>query len=223
MKFISIIVLTVFVNISLSSSIFCEMSAHNEHASAENQQAGDEHVNHDHSVLTSPEPMPDNQDSQHEIPMISMNQGVAYLKGTKPGSAITGTIKFMESDAGLIVEVEIKNVPSSGKHGFHIHENGSCADEGKAAGGHYNPANAPHGFLETNGHQHAHVGDMGNVEIDESGTGKYSGILPAIGLTTGLYQVAGHAVILHEKEDDFSQPTGNAGGRIACGIIELIK
>lgn len=145
--------------------------------------------------------------------------GTADIKGTKEGSAVTGTAVLTETPEGLKVSLSLENVPP-GKHGFHIHEKGACGDEGMAAGGHYNPEAAPHGFLPKDGFSHAHAGDFGNVEIASDGTGKMETVLPGLSLTGGKYDVMGKAVILHEKEDDFGQPTGNAGGRIGCGVIE---
>lgn len=148
-------------------------------------------------------------------------QGKAVITGTTPDSKIEGWVSLVEVPEGLKVEAEVKNVAVAGKHGFHIHENGSCDDEGKAAGGHFNPDGVQHGLLEKDGHEHSHAGDLGNIDILEDGTGKLSEILPGLSLSEGKYNVIGKSVILHEKEDDFGQPTGNAGGRIGCGIIEI--
>ena len=150
-------------------------------------------------------------------------QGVATIKGTTEGSTASGMVKFTDTNNGLKIEVKLANVPNAGKHGFHIHENGSCADEGKAAGGHYNPMTVDHGLLPKDGEAHAHMGDMGNIEIAADGTGTLSITLPGVSLKDGDHNVEGRAVILHEKEDDFGQPTGNAGGRIGCGIITAIE
>ena len=108
-----------------------------------------------------------------------------------------------------------------GLHGFHIHEFGGCGDSGKAAGGHYNPEGAMHGMLAKDGPHKAHAGDMGNITVDANGGATLETVLPNVHLTGGASSVAGRAVILHEKADDFSQPTGNAGGRIACGPIVI--
>jgi Cu-Zn family superoxide dismutase len=148
---------------------------------------------------------------------------VALIKGTAPDSPILGTVKLSETDKGLLVQADIQNVPNPGPHGFHIHENGSCDEMGKAAGGHFNPDQVMHGMVMKDGLEHAHVGDMGNIVVDVNGTAKLSIILPDVTLENGKYNVDGLAIILHEKTDDFSQPTGNAGGRIACGIIEVQK
>ncbi len=146
--------------------------------------------------------------------------GVANIKGTKDGSGLSGKAILTDTPEGLKISVSFENVPP-GKHGFHIHENGACADEGKAAGGHYNPEGATHGLLLKDGFKHAHAGDFGNIEVLPKGTGNFETIAPGLTLTGGKYNIVGKSFILHEKEDDFGQPTGNAGGRIGCGVIEL--
>lgn len=145
-------------------------------------------------------------------------RGTAIVKGTEANSPISGKVTFQETAEGIKVHAEFQNAPS-GKHGFHIHENGNCGDGGKAAGGHYNPEGAPHGFLPKDGLSHAHAGDLGNIDIAADGTGRLDVLIPALTLKNGKYNILGKSVILHEKEDDFGQPTGNAGGRIGCGII----
>ena len=148
--------------------------------------------------------------------------GVANIKGTKPDSSLSGKAILTDTPEGLKISLNLENVPP-GKHGFHIHENGACGDEGKAAGGHYNPEGVPHGLIFKDGFEHAHAGDFGNIEIRASGSGKFETVVEGLTLAGGKHNVAGRSFILHEKEDDFSQPTGNAGGRIGCGVIELSK
>lgn len=145
----------------------------------------------------------------------------AVIKGTKEGSEVSGTVDFVQTPVGVQVVANLSNVSSSGKHGFHIHSEGSCENGGKAAGGHFNPHNTEHGLLSQDGHGKAHTGDMGNIEIDENGDGKLVIFLPGLSLEEGDRNISGKAVILHEKEDDFGQPTGNAGSRIGCGVIVL--
>ncbi len=147
-------------------------------------------------------------------------QGKVTIKGTTPDSKISGEVKLTEENNGLTVEATVANA-APGKHGFHFHENGSCEDSGKAAGGHFNPDKVAHGFLPKDGHLHAHAGDMGNIEVGADGTGTLKEFLPGVSLKEGTYAVGGKALVLHEKEDDFSQPTGNAGGRVGCGIVEV--
>ena len=145
-------------------------------------------------------------------------QGVAEIKGTAADSKVSGTVKFQEVDGGLKVVASVQGV-TPGKHGFHIHEFGLCTNQGKDAGGHYNPNGCQHGMLERDGADKAHAGDLGNIEVKEDGTGSLTGMLPGVTLSGGNQAVGGRTVILHEKEDDFGQPTGNAGGRIGCGVI----
>lgn len=148
---------------------------------------------------------------------------IAQISGTSEDSKISGSVAFLEIEGTLMVTADLRNVPDPGKHGIHIHQNGSCDDGGKAAGGHFNPDGTQHGFFPANGPEHSHPGDMGNIEIDEDGHGTLQLTMPGLSLTDGKFNVAGKAVILHAKEDDFGQPTGNAGARIGCGIIEVSK
>jgi len=150
--------------------------------------------------------------------------GKAVIQGTSAGSKVSGTAKLTDTRQGLKVVVNVAGVPP-GKHGLHIHEKGACGDQGKAAGGHFNPAKVPHGFLPKDGPTKAHAGDMGNIDVGPNGSGKLAVVLPGVSLkgTGGTPSVDGRAIILHEKVDDFGQPTGNAGGRIGCGVIETTK
>ena len=144
--------------------------------------------------------------------------GKAMIQGTAEGSPIAGTAIFADTDQGLHITVQVAHVPP-GLHGLHVHQFGSCQDAGKAAGGHYNPDEVKHGYLPKDGFMGAHAGDLGNIEIGPDGSGTLDLTLPDLSLNSELYNVGGRAVILHEKPDDFSQPTGNAGGRIGCGPI----
>ena len=107
-----------------------------------------------------------------------------------------------------------------GKHGFHIHEFGDCsAADASSAGGHFNPMKKPHGAPDA---AERHAGDLGNLEADS--TGKAHLELKDIMLKlSGENCIMGRGVIVHEKVDDWSQPTGNAGGRVACGVIGVAK
>ena len=144
----------------------------------------------------------------------------AVIKGTLEGSQIAGQVKFEETEKGLKVDAAISGA-SAGEHGFHIHEHGSCAESGNAAGSHFNPDQTKHGFLPIDGFKEAHAGDLGNIIVNSNGEGKLSVEIPNLSLSKEPYNVVHHAIILHANKDDFGQPTGNAGGRIACGVIEL--
>lgn len=145
---------------------------------------------------------------------------VALVRGTAEGSAVAGSVRFTQTGDGLEFVGKLSGLPA-GQHGFHIHENGLCSDAGKDAGGHYNPHDAPHGQALKDGPKKAHAGDLGNVVAREDGTAVVSGKIAKLTLSGGRRWVAGRAVIVHEKADDFSQPLGNAGGRIGCGIIAV--
>jgi superoxide dismutase, Cu-Zn family len=145
---------------------------------------------------------------------------VAELMSTSD-STVKGTVQLEDTSGGLRVKAQLINVPA-GAHGFHIHEFGSCADAAKAAGSHYNPNNTPHGHMPKDGLKTSHPGDLGNITADASGAATLEAVLPGVTLTSGPLAVAGRAVVLHEKADDFSQPVGNAGGRIACGSVLIV-
>ncbi len=154
---------------------------------------------------------------------VTANSARAMIKGTDPESQIDGAVDFIETEDGVQVVANISSVTPEGNHGFHIHENGSCEKGGKAAGGHFNPAGTKHGLLPQDGHGEAHAGDMGNITIDDTGSGSHVIFMLGLSLTEGNSNITGKAVILHANEDDFGQPTGNAGGRVGCGIITLNK
>lgn len=147
--------------------------------------------------------------------------GQAILQGTADEDELIGVVDFEETESGLLIQGKLTKAPN-GAHGFHIHEFGSCADVGNAAGGHYNPDGVPHGLLSRDGFTNAHAGDLGNIEVNQ-GKASYEATLPGLSLSGGQYSVTGRAVIVHEKPDDFGQPTGNAGGRIGCGTVTLTK
>jgi superoxide dismutase, Cu-Zn family len=143
----------------------------------------------------------------------------AELKPTQ-GNQTKGTVSFWTTEENgkkaIKVDVDISGL-TPGKHGFHIHEFGDCsAPDGTSAGGHFNPTTKDHG-APTN--EHRHSGDLGNILADESGNAKLSVTDQTIALT-GENSIIGKSVIVHAGEDDFkTQPTGNAGARVACGII----
>jgi len=135
------------------------------------------------------------------------------------GSAVQGVVHFQEMTNGEVeVRADLTGVPA-GTHGFHVHEFGDCGDNGNAAGGHFNPMSAPHAGPDSASH---HAGDFGNVTADASGNVKVRFTTRSVKVTAGSTSSVGHAVILHANSDDLTtQPTGNAGGRIACGVVTL--
>jgi superoxide dismutase, Cu-Zn family len=158
--------------------------------------------------------------AQETAPSPAMaSRAIAVLHPTR-GNHVTGTVTFTEVPDGVRVQANITGL-TPGKHGFHVHEFGDCsAPDGTSAGGHFNPTHETHGAPDSS---HRHVGDMGNLEADRSGMAKLDYVDHDMALK-GEKSVIGHAVIVHEKADDLkSQPTGNAGGRVACGVIGYAK
>ena len=151
----------------------------------------------------------------------SSNQAIAVINSAS-GSAVTGMATFTQTGETVMVHIEIKNA-SPGLHGVHIHEKGDCSSpDGKSAGGHWNPTNVAHGKW---GEGEFHLGDIGNIDVGEDGIGviELSTELWEIG-TGSIYDVVGKGMIVHADPDDFtSQPSGNAGARIGCGVIELVE
>ena len=136
------------------------------------------------------------------------------------GNTVTGTVTFTRTDAGIKIVADLKGL-SKGKHGFHIHEFGDCsAADGTSAGGHFNPMSMSHAGPMDN---MRHEGDMGNIEADDSGNAHLEYVDKMISFD-GIHSIIGKSIIVHKGEDDFkTQPTGNAGPRVACGVIGLAK
>ncbi|WP_421659338.1 superoxide dismutase family protein [Leptothermofonsia sp. ETS-13] len=146
----------------------------------------------------------------------------ATLSDPSGKSNLNGQVSIFETAKGLLLKAAVSDTPA-GLHGFHIHEKGSCKDGGNGAGGHFNPDQVKHGKLIIDGFANAHAGDLGNILIGLDGTGSMAQTIPGLRLTEGKYAIANRAIILHAQKDDFGQPTGNAGGRIGCGVIALSK
>lgn len=135
------------------------------------------------------------------------------------GSEVVGEATFKRSGDNVMLTLRIEGAPE-GLHGVHIHENPDCGMEGEAAGPHWNPTGAMHGRF---GSGEFHLGDIGNISVDADGHGEYELTTPLWTLGDGsLTDVTEHALIVHENADDYvSQPSGNAGTRIACGVISI--
>ena len=141
---------------------------------------------------------------------------VAALVPTS-GSTAQGTVELTQlADGSVEVRVDLEGVPA-GVHGFHIHEKGDCGDNGNAAGGHYNPLSTLHGAPDADPH---HAGDFGKVTASAAGEVRTTFTTRSVTVEEGPATAVGHAIILHANPDDLqTQPTGNAGARIACGIV----
>jgi Cu-Zn family superoxide dismutase len=113
---------------------------------------------------------------------------------------------------------EVRGLKPNAEHGFHVHEKGDCSSEdGMSAGGHFNPKGAPHGRYDTAPH---HAGDVPNLRADAKGVAKISWEDDELTVADGPATVVGKAVIVHRDPDDYrTQPAGNSGPRVACGVI----
>jgi Cu-Zn family superoxide dismutase len=133
-------------------------------------------------------------------------------------SGVTGTVHFERVTDGIRVTAEVTGLPP-GKHGFHVHAYGDCsAPDATSAGGHYNPFDAVHGAPSN---ASRHEGDLGNLEADSLGVAHYDRVDELLRLN-GPFSIVGRSMIVHAGEDDLtSQPTGNAGARVACGVIGI--
>jgi Cu-Zn family superoxide dismutase len=151
--------------------------------------------------------------------MTMTNKAVAVIHPTK-GNKVQGTVTFTQEDAGLHIVADITGL-TPGKHGFHAHENGDCsAEDGSSAGGHFNPEDMKHGAPDD---AQRHVGDFGNITADASGKAHLDTV-DKIAKLNGKDSIVGHAIIIHGKADDLkSQPSGDAGPRVACGVVGVAK
>ena len=133
-------------------------------------------------------------------------------------SDVKGVVTFTKQDGGVLIEAELSGL-TPGEHGFHIHEFGDCSKaDGTCAGGHFNPTSAPHGAPDD---AERHAGDFGNIKADASGKATYKRVDKMIKLN-GAQSIIGRGVIVHADPDDLkSQPSGNAGARVACGVIGI--
>ncbi len=142
----------------------------------------------------------------------------AVLKPTR-GHTAAGTMTLRAEAGGVRITGEITGLKPDSEHAFHVHETGDCsAPDATSAGGHFNPTGQPHGSMESGAH---HAGDMPNQRANAEGVAKVNVLVKAISLDPDSdANVIGRALVVHQGPDDYkSQPAGNAGPRIACGVI----
>ena len=148
-----------------------------------------------------------------------IQKAVCILHPTK-GNDVSGIVTFTNTDDGVMIVADVEGL-TPGKHGFHIHQYGDCsAPDGTSTGGHFNPTNKKHGSPDA---EERHVGDLGNLTADDNGKAHYERLDKVISLN-GPNSIIGRGIIVHAGEDDFvTQPTGNAGARVADGVIGIAK
>ena len=141
---------------------------------------------------------------------------IATLEPTK-GNTASGTVDFVQHGDKVLVTARVNGL-APGSHGFHIHEKGDCSSgDGMSAGGHFNPFGKPHG---NPGRPDHHAGDMPMLVADNSGEARLTAEMDGASVGGGSGDIVGKAVIVHKDPDDFAtQPTGNSGARVACGVI----
>jgi Cu-Zn family superoxide dismutase len=143
-------------------------------------------------------------------------QGVAILDPTQ-GNTAAGTVRFEQRGDDVQVTAQVSGLKPNQAHGFHAHEKGDCSSgDGMSTGGHFNPLGKPHGAQD--GEHHA--GDFPALQADASGRATASFVLHGVSLGSGPTDLLGRGLIVHAAPDDYTtQPTGNSGARIACGVI----
>lgn len=163
------------------------------------------------------------QDHQHmnmsAATSAPVQKAICILYATQ-GNTVSGTVTFTKVAEGMKIVADVSGL-TPGKHGFHVHEYGDCSSpDGTSAGGHFNPAGSSHGAPMD---MTRHEGDMGNLEAGADGKAHLEYVDAHMSFD-GPGSILGRSVIVHAREDDLkSQPVGNAGPRIACGVIGITK
>ncbi|MGA2496412.1 MAG: superoxide dismutase family protein [Tepidisphaeraceae bacterium] len=138
--------------------------------------------------------------------------------GPTKGNTVKGLVTFTQIGDKVKVVADVSGFEPNTRHGFHIHEGTECGEDGMKAGGHYNPEKHEHGLPDK---AMRHAGDFGNLEADKDGKAHLELTVEGITIDGDKNPILGHAMIVHAKLDDGSQPVGNAGARIGCGLIKL--
>jgi Cu-Zn family superoxide dismutase len=134
------------------------------------------------------------------------------------GNSATGTVRFLQAGGKVLVTGEVRGLKPGAEHGFHVHEKGDCSSgDGMSTGGHFNPTGQPHAAHSDAMH---HAGDLPSLKADMNGRAEFSFESTSITVGSGVTDIVGKGLIVHADPDDFrTQPTGNAGARLACAPI----
>ncbi|MBV7540398.1 superoxide dismutase family protein [Acidovorax sp. sic0104] len=141
----------------------------------------------------------------------------ATLEPTR-GNTAAGTVKFVQAGDVVKVSGEVRGLKAGAEHGFHIHEKGDCSSgDGMSTGGHFNPGGKSHGHHGAGEH---HTGDLPSLKADANGVATFSFESRTIRVGSTANDIVGKGLIVHRDPDDYkTQPTGNAGPRLACAVI----
>jgi superoxide dismutase, Cu-Zn family len=145
-------------------------------------------------------------------------KAVATLEPTK-GNTAAGTVTFEQHGDHVMVKARVSGLKPNQEHGFHAHEKGDCSSgDGMSTGGHFNPTGKPHGPQDAD----HHAGDLPGLKADANGKAEATFHLKGVTVGSGAADLVGKGLIVHAAPDDYkTQPTGNSGARIACGVIKL--
>jgi Cu-Zn family superoxide dismutase len=163
---------------------------------------------------------PESADAHEADAFKGVKEAVAVMSPTE-GNNARGVLRFTETNGKIKIVAEIEGLSKNQMHAMHIHQWGDITGKnGKATGGHYNPKSHDHGLP---GKPHRHAGDLGNLQADANGKARYELTVENISIAGSKNPIVGRGVIIHAKKDDGGQPTGNAGPRIAQGVIGIRK
>jgi superoxide dismutase, Cu-Zn family len=142
---------------------------------------------------------------------------LADLQATR-GNTTAGTVRFSQAGGKVHVTGEVRGLKPGAEHGFHVHEKGDCSSgDGMSTGGHFNPDGKPHGQHAQGAH---HVGDLPSLKADSTGVARFAFESSSIAVGGGAADIVGKGLIVHRDPDDYrTQPTGNAGPRLAWAVI----
>ena len=143
---------------------------------------------------------------------------IAVTLEPRSGSTVSGSMHITERNGVVRLRGTVTGLAPNSEHGFHIHEKGDCsAPDASSAGGHFNPDGSAHGSHSAPVH---HAGDLPSLKADAKGIAKIDVTLSGVTLGSGPTGIIGRSLVVHGKADDFtSQPSGNSGPRVACGVI----
>lgn len=153
----------------------------------------------------------------------SAGEGPAARANLAPttGNTAIGMAMFHQQGDSVFLHVRVNGLVPGQEHGIHIHEKGDCSSgDGMSTGGHFNPTGKPHGPQDKD----HHAGDLPALKADDKGRADLTVELKGLGIGSGAADIVGRGLIVHAKPDDYAtQPTGNSGARIACGVIERVR